>query len=139
MLFRIAETIPAERELNSLRRNISAMASPTPHEVTARSKRDLTAACIAAAFVALVLIVDYSRWPYSYYEAFRWIICLATVYTAYLVRSHAMSLAACVAVAVIFNPLAPFRMRYYDWQRVDILGAIAMAGVAIYAWKIRAR
>jgi hypothetical protein len=99
--------------------------------------RDFTAACLVAAFTALVLVVDYQRWPYAYYETFRWIVCSAALYAAYLIRSHPVSLALSVAVAVIFNPIAPFRMRAYDWQRFDILGALAMTGVAIYAWKLR--
>ena len=36
-------------------------------------------------------------------------------------------------MAVLFNPIAPFRMRAYEWQRYDSLAAVVLAAVALYA------
>lgn len=90
------------------------------------------AAAVAAAFA----LVAHGRWPYGDYETFRWIICGAAACAGYLLRSRPLALVACVVVALVFNPIAPPRMRAYQWQRYDVAAAVAMVLVALYAWRL---
>lgn len=82
-------------------------------------------------------MVAHGRWPYVYYENFRWVITITALACAYLLRSKPLVVALCVAVALVFNPIAPPRMRAYQWQRYDVLAAIVMFGVAVYAGYLR--
>lgn len=90
-------------------------------------------AAALAAIGALVAYAAHFRWPYHTYETFRWIIALTALATAYLLRTRPLALAACVSMAVLFNPIAPFRMRAYEWQRYDSLAAVVLTAVALYA------
>jgi hypothetical protein len=98
---------------------------------------EMLTAAATAAVAALVAITAYGRWPYDYYELFRWIICAGSSVAGYMVRSRPIALIACVAVAVAFNPIAPMRMRAYEWRNYDIAATVAMGVVAIYAWRLR--
>jgi len=94
-------------------------------------------AAVAAATAAVVATAATGRWPYHYYEMFRWIICIGSIYAGYLLRSRPLALTACVAVALAFNPVAPLKMRAYQWRHYDVAAAIAMAVVTFYTLRLR--
>jgi len=101
-----------------------------------KAKTDFALAVFAAVVAAAVAVVAHGRWPYHYYETFRWIICCAALYCGYLLRTRPLALTACVAIGIVFNPIAPLRMRASQWQQYDIVAALVMATVAIYAWQL---
>jgi hypothetical protein len=101
----------------------------------ARAK--FSAAAVAAAIAALVAAAAYGRWPYDYYELFRWLICGGSVVAGYMLRSRPVAVIACIAVALAFNPIAPMRMRAYQWRHYDVAAAVVMGFVTIYALRLR--
>jgi uncharacterized membrane protein YccC len=96
-----------------------------------------TLAAVAAAIAAVTGLTAHGRWPYHDYQIFRWLICLSAVFAGYNLRSKTGALAACIAVAIAFNPVAPLRMRAHEWQTYDIGVAIIMGCVALFAWRLR--
>jgi len=103
----------------------------------ARSIKPIAMASLLAALAAVTSLVAYWRWPYAYYETFRWVIAASALAAAYLLRSKPICLVVCAAVLFVFNPIAPMRMRAYEWRRYDIASFISMSYVAIYAWRLR--
>ncbi len=99
-------------------------------------RRHEFAAAACATFAAVVAYEAHFRWPYHTYDTFRWLIALAAIATAYLLRTRPIALTACVVIAVLFNPIAPLRMRAYQWQRYDTLAMVVMATVAVYAFSL---
>ncbi len=102
-----------------------------------RKASPYTLAAVAAAVAAVTGLIAYGRWPYHDYQLFRWVICLSAVLAGYNLRSRTGALAACIAVAIAFNPIAPLRMRAHDWQTYDVGVAITMGSVAFFAWRLR--
>lgn len=101
------------------------------------SKPELLAATFAPAIAALTALLAYARWPYAYYEVFHLLICGASLWATYLLRSRPIALAVSIGVAVFFNPIVPFRMPAHQWQHLDLAAFIAMGSVAVYAWRNR--
>jgi FtsH-binding integral membrane protein len=64
--------------------------------------------------------------PYAYYQILRWVVCLASAYTAYLYyQSKNMALLwLFVAMAILFNPIAPIYMSRNTWQTFDVIAAV---------------
>jgi hypothetical protein len=91
---------------------------------------------VASALAAVTALAAYGRWPYHDYELFRWVICLSASFAGYILRSKTGALAACIAVAIAFNPIAPLRMRAYEWRTYDIGATIVMGCVAVFAWRL---
>ena len=89
------------------------------------------AAALPAATVAVVALVATMHLPPSYYETFRWLILLLAANAGYHLRFRPLLLTVCVATAVLFNPLFPFRAYASQWRTLDLVVAVAMGAVAV--------
>ena len=71
--------------------------------------------------------------PYSYFQILRWIVCAAAAYSAYLyIQAERTALFwVFVALAVLFNPIAPIYMTRDSWQNYDLIAAVIFA-VALF-------
>jgi hypothetical protein len=77
---------------------------------------------LAAAFLLFAIS---SHWRYSFYITMRLTVCTIAVYLAYtsFVSGRALWGLALSAVAVLFNPVLPMRMRRSDWGPIDMIAA----------------
>jgi hypothetical protein len=80
--------------------------------------------------VMLVLAVP-SIWPYTYYVALRWVVCILGIYSAITAYRAKMTplLVVYVVAAVLFNPIKPFTFRKSAWTYIDLCTAMAFAGL----------
>jgi hypothetical protein len=92
-------------------------------------------AIIPATLAGFVALTAHGRWPYDYYEIFRWIIAGSAVLCVYLMRAKIPAAILCAIVALMFNPIAPLRERAGTWRTLDVLAAVVMFGIAIYAYR----
>ena len=84
--------------------------------------------CIKSIVIGL-LLVCFLKVPYGYYEFVRINISLAfaaLAYTQYKNKHH-LSIYACLIVAIIFNPIIPFRFPKTQWEIIDAYTMFSMA------------
>jgi hypothetical protein len=83
----------------------------------------LTRIIAASGLLAAML-----RWPYSYYSILRWTVCIVAAYSAFrFAKSSRRSWAwIFVAVAVVFNPVAPIFFSRPTWRVVDLAAAFIL-------------
>jgi hypothetical protein len=83
---------------------------------------------IARAVAALALVLAAGRWPYLYYQLLRWGVSLTAAYGIY--RSHGQARAVWLwiflALAILFNPLAPIYLARATWSVVDPVAALLL-------------
>jgi hypothetical protein len=89
-------------------------------------------ATFASTLAVLLALRAYHHLSPGEYSALRWLICGASLTTAYFLRRTPLALVSSLAVAVLFHPIAPFRMAAYEWQRYDLGTAIVMGTVTAY-------
>lgn len=95
------------------------------------SRPHLVPALVAAA---MLFSAGLQRHEYGFYQALRWITCLAAVAVAVTAWTRLQAVSwVFLAVAVLFNPLSPIRLSRETWQPIDlVVGALFLvaAGVA---------
>ena len=67
-------------------------------------------------------------WPYGYFQILRWVVAGAAgfnAYTAYQLNRK-IWLWIMVAMAVLFNPIAPIHLTKEIWAVFDLLAAITL-------------
>jgi hypothetical protein len=76
-----------------------------------------------------LLVWALARHPIGYYTVLRLVTCAVCVYGAYLAAQWKQMgwLFAFGAIAILFQPLVPFRMTKQTWQYVDVGVAIFLA------------
>ncbi|QEC68744.1 hypothetical protein FRZ67_16055 [Panacibacter ginsenosidivorans] len=60
--------------------------------------------------------------PYSYYQIMRWVVCIgfaAFAYTEYKAQKIYIAV-PCIAIAILFNPIAPIHFTKPTWKPIDI-------------------
>lgn len=79
-----------------------------------------------AVAAAGLLVVALGEHPYSYYVFLRWAVTSAAVFVAYLGFREDNQLVAWlfVAVACLFNPIAPVYLARETWRVVDVVAAL---------------
>jgi hypothetical protein len=84
---------------------------------------------IPAASASVLLLVALGHHPYGYYTFLRWAVTIAAVVVAVVAwRSDSPWVTwPFIAIAILFNPIAPVYMTRHSWQPVDIVCAIAFA------------
>ncbi len=82
------------------------------------------------AGVALFLAL-YS-WPYGYYQLLRWLVFIVAGYTASLAfkTTYTGMMWLMLAMAVLFNPVAPIYLSRNAWTLIDIVAAIIFFAAA---------
>jgi|ERR1019366_1015762 hypothetical protein len=85
--------------------------------------------------VALCLAVPFD-WPYAYYVLLRLGVCAVSLY--WVVESAKQGRGfwcwAFGANAFLFNPIFPVRMARSDWQIVNVIDAVFLAGWTFWAY-----
>ncbi|HEX5324245.1 MAG TPA: DUF6804 family protein [Capsulimonadaceae bacterium] len=100
---------------------------------------------IALAGAAWMLFVAWQgREPYLWYQNMRWVVCIATAFSAYAIyrNGHAIwvrwvPVVMLLAVAFLFNPLIPFRYTRLEWQRWDerfLVVILVSIGITAYVY-----
>lgn len=85
------------------------------------------------AIAAILLLIATARLPYGYYVFLRWAVCAACAYGAWVAFRDNRTVWGWLlgAVALLFNPIAPIRMRREEWFVFDIVAAgLLLAGAA---------
>lgn len=79
------------------------------------------------ATIMLLLAIP-SIWPYSYYQILRWVVTLVAGYNAYLAYESKQNnwVILLVAVAILFNPIAPIYFEKSTWVVLDIIASVVM-------------
>ena len=77
------------------------------------------------AGVVLLLAIP-PLWPYAYYQLLRWFVLIVAGYTAFLAfkTDHIGKGWLMVAIAVLFNPIAPIYLSKGTWSFADLVVAI---------------
>src|SRR4051794_14964782 len=84
------------------------------------------------AAVVLLLAAAFGRWPYGFYQLLRLIVCGASVYGALLLAdSSKVRMWTLIAVAILFNPIAPIYFIRNDWAQLDLLVAVTLTVVLL--------
>jgi hypothetical protein len=92
-----------------------------------------TAVCLITAILAAWAT---TRHPYSYYQAVRWLAFLTGGYMAWRLYQDGKPPLALLfgATAILFNPLAPFRMDRDTWATLDLAcGGVFLFGAYLTA------
>jgi hypothetical protein len=82
----------------------------------------------------VMLLLALLAWPYGYYILLRWVVAGAAGYAAWWAFRHSKFIWPWPlgALAILFNPIAPFHMTRADWQVFDLIGA-ALSLLAAFA------
>jgi FtsH-binding integral membrane protein len=98
---------------------------------------------IPAAVAIGMLVVAHGHWPYAYYEALRWVVCIAAagvLWALYFGNAgetyggpglKVVTWGAMLAVGVLFNPLIPIYATRDFWQVADLCAAGVFTAVAL--------
>ncbi|PBB94801.1 DUF6804 family protein [Mesorhizobium sp. WSM3862] len=85
----------------------------------------------AALIPAALLVLALAPWPYAYYQLLRIVVAIWAAVIAWdqyrLAKSWTPWVICFVAVAVLFNPLAPIYLTREIWAVLDLAGAAAFA------------
>lgn len=75
---------------------------------------------------ATLLVLALAELPYGYYQMLRWVICAVAAFTAFVAYSYGREGWTVVfgAVAVLFNPIAPFYLSREIWAVLDVATAV---------------
>ena len=74
---------------------------------------------------ALLLLLGRARMPYGYSIFLRWIVCAGCAYGAWAAYQDGRHMWTWLlgAVAILVNPIMPFRTQRADWGPFDLAGA----------------
>lgn len=101
----------------------------------------MPAQSMLAALASIMSLLALARWPYAYYQFLRWLVCAAALVAVFSLpgRWRIAGVLILVPLAIIFNPLVPFRMERESWAVFNILAASALGGAAVVlAWPRKA-
>jgi hypothetical protein len=90
-------------------------------------------AAVGLGVAALMLLLALGRHPYSYYVTLRWAVCLLMALAAVVafVIGRPYPGVVSVVLALLFNPVVPFRLDRSTWQTLDLAAAVAAAVMAV--------
>ncbi|MCK5225332.1 MAG: hypothetical protein KAQ89_01300 [Planctomycetes bacterium] len=88
---------------------------------------------IPSIITAIMLLLALAPWPYGYYQLLRFVVCGASVYTAFVAYNWQKMWAIWLFgfIALLFNPLIPIHLSREIWQPIDIVCAILFMVIAI--------
>ncbi len=83
---------------------------------------------IAITGGVILLLGVFSGWPYAYYQVLRWVVVIAGVVNAYQAYEEKRTgwIWVMIAIAILFNPVAPIYLDKGLWNIMDIVAAILM-------------
>ena len=76
----------------------------------------------------MLLLALPSIWPYAFYQILRWVVTITGILNIIEFNKEHKSgwLLTMVAVAILFNPIAPVYLSKSSWLTWDILAAMIM-------------
>lgn len=79
----------------------------------------------------MLLLAIPSIWPYSYYQILRWVVAIVVSYNAYLAYESKQNgwLFIMVAIAILFNPIAPIHLEKSTWTIFNLI----TSGIMFYS------
>src|SRR5680860_1621909 len=84
----------------------------------------------------IFLVLSFGSWPYAFYQALRWVVCLSAGYLTY--KSYGQKETSWVVIfaiiAILFNPIVPFYMTKGTWQFFDLI-ALSLLIVSLFIKK----
>jgi hypothetical protein len=82
---------------------------------------------IPAVAAAVLLLIALGQHPYGYYTFLRWAVTAAAVVVASVAWKSTMQWVTWpfVAIAILFNPIAPIYLTRQHWRPVDVICAVA--------------
>lgn len=82
------------------------------------------------AAVCFALIGD---WPYSAYRMGRWVVMLFSLWAvSEYHKTRPLIVVPMVALAVLFNPIAPIHFKRPTWQALDGLAGVVFLATGFY-------
>lgn len=76
----------------------------------------------------MLLLAIPSMWPYGYYQLLRWVVSIIGISNAY--QTYKLNLKGwmitMIAIAILFNPIAPLTFSKGTWVLFDVAVAIIM-------------
>lgn len=79
------------------------------------------------AGVMLLLAIP-AIWPYGYFQILRWVVAIVAIYNAYIAYELKQNgwIFIMVAIAILFNPIAPIFLQKQTWVILDLITSILM-------------
>lgn len=76
----------------------------------------------------MLLLAIPSVWPYGFYQLLRWVVSIVALSNAYQINKLNLKgwMVTMVAVAILFNPIAPITFSKGTWIFFDLVSAIIM-------------
>lgn len=92
-----------------------------------------SASAIALLIAAGAALFAVGNWPYGVYTLVRWIVCGSCVFAAFSLyqQGRRWPMFAAIAIAVVFNPIAPLYFNKATWRVLDVVAAVGCAALAI--------
>jgi hypothetical protein len=81
----------------------------------------------AIAGVMLLLAIP-AIWPYGYFQILRWVVTVVAIYNAYIAYELKQNawMFIMIAIAILFNPMAPIFLQKQTWVILDLISSILM-------------
>ncbi|MDO8604587.1 MAG: hypothetical protein Q7K40_04325 [bacterium] len=76
----------------------------------------------------MLLLAIPAIWPYGYFQILRWIVAGVAVYNAYFAYELKKNewVLIMIAVAILFNPIAPIFLQKETWVILDLVASVLM-------------
>lgn len=76
----------------------------------------------------MLLLAIPSMWPYGFYQLLRWVVSVVAISNAY--QTYKLNLEqwtiTMIAIAILFNPIAPITFLKGTWVLFDLITAVVM-------------
>jgi ribosomal protein L40E len=118
------------RDTSTLAHGIRYHASETSAGIQRKLRRHpIRIKVLILPAIILLLLAAFGSWPYNFYILTRIVVCLTSIWVAIQLHSKRYFLleVPIIAIALIFNPVAPFHLDKATWRLFNIFGAFVLA------------
>lgn len=83
---------------------------------------------LSAVSGIILLLAIPAIWPYGFYQLLRWVVSLVAISNAYQANRLNLQgwMVTMIAIAILFNPIAPITFSKGTWIFFDLITAIIM-------------
>ena len=81
----------------------------------------------------MLLLAIPAIWPYGYFQILRWVVSGVAIYNAYFAHELRKNrwVGIMVAIAILFNPIAPIFLQKETWVILDLITSVLMFATII--------
>lgn len=120
-----------EKSEGNDRNTVLLQSSPIKSEHDPIIQKVMKASFIPAVGAAILLLLNFFSWPYTYYTILRIVVTGVAVYYAYIsyksTTTRDVWFWILVVIAVVFNPLVPIYLNNKSvWSVIDVITALLM-------------